>query len=577
MSSSSSSFVSLLSVLLLLPFTAHAALNDWSKPCFQGECFYDLPASNGQASGSLKIWGSPDAITDITSAAGWTILGCSPNALAQDIRLICHSEDPQGAGCAHLYQNVGAVGKIVRLPENCGKSAFARISKAWVPKDQSVPKDVAHSLIRRQGVQPKVQALALDTNFAAVDPAVNGDVSIAIQGSTVPGAEGNLTVTPPSSRRRRSTHDRRGFISFIKDAFDRFNSFDKSTTQTLPPVEVAKNFPIFSKSISCAGPPAFDASIKADVDTNARAVITLGVAAAGTIVPPKLSDFGLFAGMDASLEGTLGLKGNVAATADSGQITFFEVGIPGLDFPGVLSIGPTFKILGQATATLDVDVDMKVDLSYDVQGAKLFFPPSANHPSGGSFSPETAPLKLSVSPSVASKAVIAAHLIPRLDVGVSALGGAAEATVFLDLDTSASVTMTLNAGASAGVAVESNTGDVTKSASASVDGCISANTALNVNAGAEGSFFGLFDSSIKVPLFGKDFELFKVISSHRNDCPIATDVYFPPKKCFGARKRDVVPVVRRKGPNRNPQLMYHRRALTATCSLAGVNALVAVV
>jgi hypothetical protein len=52
-----------------------------------------------------------------------------------------------------------------------------------------------------------------------------------------------------------------------------------------------------------------------------------------------------------------------------------------------LTVGPTFKILGQATATLDIDVDMKVDLSYNVNGAKLFFPPSQNNPSGGTFSP----------------------------------------------------------------------------------------------------------------------------------------------------------------------------------------------
>ncbi|KAF5370996.1 hypothetical protein D9615_010020 [Tricholomella constricta] len=557
MALSLSSFSTIIPILLLLPFITHAArLNDWSKPCFQGECFYDLPASDGHASGSLKIWGSPDAITDITAAAGWTILGCSPDALAQDIRLVCDSDDTGSSGCNHLYQSVGAVGKIVRLPESCGKSAFARISKAWVPEDQSIPKDIARRLVRRQGVQPRVQALALDTNFAAVDPATNGEVSIAIQGSTVPGAEGNLTVTPPSSRRRRSGHDRRAFSSFIQDAFDRFNSFDQSATKALSPVEVSKSFPIFSKSLACAGPPAFDASIKADVDTNARAVITLGVAAAGTIVPPKLTDFGLFAGMDASLEGTLNLKGNVAAKADSGQLTFFQAGIPGLDFPGVLTIGPTFKILGQATATLDVDVDMEVDLSYTVNGAKLFFPPSPNNPSGGSFSPGTAPLKLSVSPLIASKAVVAAHLIPRLDIGVSALGGSAEATVSLDLDTSATVTMNLNAAAAAGVALESTTGAASNSASASVDGCVKANAALNVNAGADGSFFGLFDRSTKVPLFGKDFEVFQ--------------------KCFGAQKRAVIPLSKRTGPNRHPKLIYHRRALSVSCPVASVNALVAV-
>ncbi|GLB45261.1 putative expressed protein [Lyophyllum shimeji] len=547
---------SLLAILLLLPFTSRAARNDWTKPCFQGECFYDLPASNSRGSGFLKIWGSPNGITDITAAAGWTIIGCSPDALAQDIRLVCTSDDAQGAGCDHLYQSVGAVGKIIRLPENCGKSAFARVSRAWVPDDQSIPIDVARRLVRRQGTQPKVQALAIDTNFAAVDFSVNGEVNIAIEGSNIPGEQGNLTITPPSSRRRRSAHDRRGFSTFVQGAFSNFNSFNQSVEKELKPVDVSKNFPLFSKSISCAGPPAIDASVSAEIDAKAHAVITLGVAAAGTIVPPKLSDFGLFAGLDASLQGTLGLKGNLAATADSGQLTLFSVGIPGLEFPGVLEVGPTFKILGQDTATLDLDVDMKVDLSYNVNGAKLFFPPSSQDPSRGTFSPGTAPLKLSVSPSVASKATVAAHLIPRIDVGVTALSGAAKATVFLALDTSASVTMTLNADASAGATVQSTTGAASKSTSGSVNGCVTANGALNVDAGADASFFGLFDPSTKVSLFSKNTELFN--------------------KCLGAQKREVATVVRRRGKNRQPEVVWDRRAIFAKCLPSSANSLVAI-
>jgi len=203
------------STLLLVPIfstVVHAA-NDWRKPCFQGECFYNLPQSQGSPSGTLKIvstslfnplsfsftdvgnprcfqWGSPNAISDITTAAGWTILGCDKNALAQDIRLVCNSDDTVAAGCSHLYQDIGATGKIVRLPENvrtkcgfmcswanilyliskCGKSAFARVSRTWVPKDQSIPSDIAARLTRRDGSAPEVLGLSLDTNFAAIDP-----------------------------------------------------------------------------------------------------------------------------------------------------------------------------------------------------------------------------------------------------------------------------------------------------------------------------------------------------------------------------------------------------------------------
>lgn len=44
--------------------------------------------------------------------------------MAQDIRLVCASDDTASVGCDHLYQNGGATGKIVRLPENVSQICF---------------------------------------------------------------------------------------------------------------------------------------------------------------------------------------------------------------------------------------------------------------------------------------------------------------------------------------------------------------------------------------------------------------------------------------------------------------------
>uniref|UniRef100_A0A0W0EY55 DUF7223 domain-containing protein n=1 Tax=Moniliophthora roreri TaxID=221103 RepID=A0A0W0EY55_MONRR len=484
-------------VLLPLFFSTASALNDWTVPCFEGECSYDTDR------GSLKIWGSPDAITDITTAAGWTILNCDQDALAQDIRLVCTDSESE---CSHLWQNTGAVGKLVRLPESCGKSAFARISRNWVHEDQSLPPQLAKTLRRRDGTVPEVQGLALDTDFSAIDPAQNGDVSLAIQGANIPGATGDFSITSAGPA-RRSRLVKKGLFDFIEDAFNKFNSFDKSITKDLPPVNVDKTFPIFEEKITCPATedlPAFDASIKADAATKANAVVSIGIAAAGTIVPPKFSEFGVFAGLDADLQGTLQLVGSASGTADSGRITFFEVGVPGLDFPGVLTLGPSFKIQGQAKATLDIDADLTVDLAYTVDNAKLFFPKSDAQKSGGDFTPTNSPLKLSVTPSVASKAVVEGHIIPTLQLGVTALGGVAEAVVFVDFDASAAVTLSLEASAS--VSTNITTPVETQ---ASVNGCLDVGTGIDVNAGADASFFGLFDKNTKVNLFTKKFDLFK--------------------------------------------------------------------
>ena len=88
-------------------------------------------------------WGS--AISDITTAAGWEILGCDQNAMEQDIRLVCTSS---AAACDHLYSSGGAEGKIVRLPESVSRvprslwckqlDSFLVRKKRFCPRSQSL-------------------------------------------------------------------------------------------------------------------------------------------------------------------------------------------------------------------------------------------------------------------------------------------------------------------------------------------------------------------------------------------------------------------------------------------------------
>lgn len=203
--------------------------------------------------------------------------------------------------------------------------------------------------------------------------------------------------------------------------------------------------------------------------------------------------------------------------------------------------------------------------------------------------------KLSVTPSLSTRAHVEAHLIPRIDIGINALGGIAKATVYLNVDAHASATLTLNAGASTGTtigpvrtltgmssissvplthpeigALDTSgilpigtaiapaiglfasgpvvtaiptgiaTGIVTLAPIATVDptfigtvtfvppvrdppvstsyinGCIDVDAGLDVYAGADASFFGLFDKSTKVTLFTRDWDLYTVCSPPRS-------------------------------------------------------------
>ncbi|KAK6981307.1 hypothetical protein R3P38DRAFT_2452981, partial [Favolaschia claudopus] len=148
-----------------------------STPCFHGDCSYDIPSSS-EVSGLLRVWGAADAISDITPAAGWTILDCEKGALSQDVRLVCHDS----SGCPHLAQSTGSVGKLVRLPESCGQSAFARVTRDWLHQDQALPVELASRLRRRDGVLPEVKGLTLDTDFHSTELSQAGPVNFAIHG-----------------------------------------------------------------------------------------------------------------------------------------------------------------------------------------------------------------------------------------------------------------------------------------------------------------------------------------------------------------------------------------------------------
>lgn len=127
-------------VLLFPPIIAADSLTvDPTTTCIHGSCEIHIrnTSPHGSAFGTIMLVsispvsfqtrsrsnlqnGSTSAISDLTPAAGWTILECDENTIAQDIRAVCTGEDND---CNHIYLN-GAVGTIVRLPDKVLHSRY---------------------------------------------------------------------------------------------------------------------------------------------------------------------------------------------------------------------------------------------------------------------------------------------------------------------------------------------------------------------------------------------------------------------------------------------------------------------
>ncbi|KAJ6551312.1 hypothetical protein B0H19DRAFT_1263975 [Mycena capillaripes] len=581
------------SILVIVPLiTGVLSANDWNTPCVDVHSIADLPTTIDGPSGTLKIWGSENAITDITPAADWQILDCNQTELSQNIRLVCMNDDDPSSLCGHLYQNTGPVNKIVRLPQNCGANAFARVANAWVPDDQSIPSSIKARLVRRDGNQPEVKALSIDTNFDAVDPSKTGEVNFAIQAANVPGTANDIQI--PGSRRGRGS--RRGSFLGISD-------FDKDKTFSFKPISFNKSVNLFNTSVDC-GPTS--ASLSVDIDANATAEPILTLSVAGSLFRPKITSFQVVAGMTAHVFGGLSLSAELSGHVDSGVIPLLNIGIPGFDFPGVLTLGPSFQarsVFVIFVGDVELTMDLAVGINFDVNNAQLIFPPNSTAPDSNAFSIGDTPLSLSATPGVQATGTLTAHLIPSLNLGVTAFGGAGNANVFVALDTSAALVLNLDASAQIiepigsnstqsdsvsdigtipsvlpsstqsiettssllseltlsvpAVTITSSLSDsdatilpdsthssptititpsidpsaTTDTSSAfetssiggaaffpkragpniseSFGGCVQVNGGINVNAGAEGDFFGLFDKAASVSLFAKNFQIFQ--------------------------------------------------------------------
>nr|VWP02189.1 Nucleosome assembly protein 1 [Ganoderma boninense] len=481
-------------IAALLPLAAQAA-NDWSKPCF-GSCSWDV--TTGQGSGTVQLTGTQSGISDLTTAAGWTILDCDPNKADQDIRLVCHDTTK---GCSHVT-NDGAAGTIVRLPQSCASVPFALVTRHWVHQNQSIPANKRSLLIRRDGSTPKVMGTTLSTAFAKGDHASKGKVTMHLLGSSIPGAAGNFTQTPSAAGQSK-----RGLGSWIKKSLGDLSKVSKTLNGSAP-LDFEKTVPLFDQSISCPQQgkiPGFSGEAKVSLDAKVTGTVHYGVAATGTVVPPKLDEFGLFVGLDMDLLGTLGLDTTLTGSISTGTIPLFTTGIPGLDFPGLFSIGPTFTVNAEGTATLDADITTDVDIDYQIKGAQLFFPPDGGK-SSGAFTPGDSNVQLSVSPGVTSHGQVAAHLIPTLSFGINALAGEAKATINLEVDGDAAVDLSLSADAKKSTTVK---GTAPAASTSSFGGCVDITSGLAVTASADADFLSIFDKSTSVNLFQKSFDLFK--------------------------------------------------------------------
>ncbi|KAF8313670.1 hypothetical protein DL93DRAFT_2081003 [Clavulina sp. PMI_390] len=309
----------------------------------------------------LRQVGSNDTISDLTSAAGWTISGCIANSSdPQTVQASCDRNASNAQHCDHVLAGT-PIHKIVRLPDSCGSGPFAHVA-SWTQVNSTDPSVDLHTL-------------SFDYAFTDI-PAGNSTVSFSIHSSTVPSSLNARDVYEASQSRKRSYPRRElapsnTLADFSHVLVDRFSDSDTLTTAKID-FQPNKAITVVNEAITCGN---VKESLVLTVNPSLHATVNTTFSISGTIFPPEITGAALTATMDSDLHAdatiNAALQGSITAST-----SIFTLALPGFDIPGIFSLGPKLDITAGATFTTGVSLVSNVTVDHNLQGLLLKFPPS---------------------------------------------------------------------------------------------------------------------------------------------------------------------------------------------------------
>jgi hypothetical protein len=153
--------------------------------------------------------------------------------------------------------------------------------------------------------------------------------------------------------------------------------WNKDDTHTFGPLDVHKNFPIFDGSIDCLVPGSglgFSANAHLDTDVGVSVTLTIGYIVSGKIFPPRITRAAFTTALEGDAHAVFNVRAEAIGTFDTGLLKLYEIGLPELNIPGIITVGPSFVIQAQAKATLGVITQARITADYKLSKLQFVFP-----------------------------------------------------------------------------------------------------------------------------------------------------------------------------------------------------------
>ncbi|KAK7955358.1 glycosyl hydrolases family 18-domain-containing protein [Apiospora saccharicola] len=349
--------------------------------------------------GSFQFYvlAAPDEIQtslDKRDGSDWELFNChdSTSEEEQTVQMVC-TDDSDNSNCDHIFQGLGAVGTIVQMPQGygCGPGKYAVVKSLEMAQNQTMPKRLEKRASLKRSTKPKVYDLTFDYDFRRV-PRDFGETQLRVDFSNQEGYWDRVVDAPARKAKKRSlasvggNHKRWleeewredmhfGGLSrrelhkrwFGKDALDwlkgllnieikkeKRHDYDEDVSVT-----------ILEEEWDCG-------NFKGKIDAIATAGISMSTSFGFTLITTlgpdmNLDNSFLHFNNEGKIEAIFTLDAVARVDWQPKAFEIAKLPFPGGSFniPGILTIGPSLKIMGQFKAGVSISgrVEARVSIA----------------------------------------------------------------------------------------------------------------------------------------------------------------------------------------------------------------------
>ncbi|KAI3336893.1 carbohydrate-binding module family 18 [Xylariaceae sp. AK1471] len=340
---------------------------------------------NDNGFGWVIMVGPSSQLTSMRKRDGshWELYDCgdASHSGTRTVKAVC-TDESETSNCNVIFED-GVERTVIEVPSECGPGRYAVAVSMSQSVDHTLPEEMAHRLVKRGLLEPRVYDLTFDYDFSVLQGRDDSDVDIRIDFSTDPYYWSSIVNAPAMKKRdmelrvrdeyggnwKRYVHDvfhedrastpeeelhllrKRWFSADLKMWFDRQLDVNEQWTAATHTVQDTFRVYFFNEEIDCSfGGLPVEGYFVSYADLNVNIQTSAQLTLIGKLNNLKsFQESHILARSKGNVDAMLVFDAFGMISFSTGRLEIFGAQNFGATFriPGLVTVGPNFKVFGK--------------------------------------------------------------------------------------------------------------------------------------------------------------------------------------------------------------------------------------